>query len=48
MRAPCSECNKILFLSEFHVVVYDKDGLHLLCSEKCKAQWEETRNSLRG
>jgi len=40
MRAPCFECNKILFLSEFHEIVYDKDGPHLLCSKECKDKWQ--------
>ena len=40
MKMPCSQCSKILSVSDFCEIHYEEDGLHLLCSKESKNQWE--------
>jgi hypothetical protein len=40
MKMPCSQCKKILFVSDFCEMHFEEDGLHLLCSKECKNEWE--------
>ena len=37
---PCSQCKKILSVGDFYEIQYEEDGLHLLCSKKCKNECE--------
>ena len=41
MRSACLQCQRILFLDDFYEIVYNEDGLHLLCSKECKDKWDE-------
>ena len=45
MKMPCSQCKKILSVSDFCEIHYEEDGLHLLCSKLCKNEWEGLRNT---
>jgi hypothetical protein len=39
MRLPCSQCQKILFLGSFYEIVYNENGIHMLCRKECKDKW---------